>query len=314
MRNRYLYIIWMMALFVMLAACGTTSPEDSVEETSVNVFGTGNPIVIGDVSSLVDETTAFYQPLADYMAENLQDLGITNGVVRVAPNLDIMAQWLANGEVDIYIDSLYPSVFVSETSDSRVILRHWRGFVEEYYSVFFVLADSDIASVDDLQGDVVAYDHEGSTSGFFLPTTYLIERGFNPVEVTDVNTTVNNSDIGYIFADGDINIVNWVIAGRVNVGATNNIVFEELPQEVQSNLRIIAETASVPSQVVSISQSLSDDLATSIVAIMSNMESTEAGQQVLRSIRTTRFDALPIASDVYTNQVLDQLRLARGEQ
>ncbi|MGB7339500.1 MAG: phosphate/phosphite/phosphonate ABC transporter substrate-binding protein [Phototrophicaceae bacterium] len=313
MMNRSVHTLWVIVLVALLAACSSATTDQVIEDEPITVSTGSNPIVIGDVSSLVDETTAFYQPLANYMAENLADQGITNGLVRVAPNLETMAQWLAEGEVDVYIDSLYPSVFVSQASESQLVLRHWRSFVEEYHSVFFVLNDSEITTLDDLQGNIVAFDKVGSTSGWFLPTTYLIENGYNPIEVTDVNTSLSN-EVGYIFADDDVNILNWVITGRVQAGVTNDIVFNDLSDDVQAGLRIIAETETAPSQIVSLREGLTEDLQRAIIAVMSNMESNDEGLAVLQAIETTRFDALPIDSETYTSQVLDKLSLVRGEQ
>jgi len=277
------------------------------EENEINLLSGNNPIVIGDVSTRVDEVTVFWQPLASYLADGLSEQGITHGLVRVAPDLNTMAQWLQSGEVDIYIDSSYPSSIVNLSSNSRPVLRHWRDFVSEYYSVFFTIKGNGITTLADLQGEIIAYDKPFSTSGYFLPTVYLVQNGFEVVEVDEPTSQVNPSAIGYTFANEDINIINWVITGHTNIGVTNNFEYAKIPEETRDRFFIIAQTDPIPNQLVSLSSDMEANLAQSIISLLTDMENSEAGKDVLEIIETERFDDLPAGSEAFSIQMTDML-------
>lgn len=310
--QRYIFLV--CSIFFILAIVSCTSyaeSTDSIEQTPI--ISGNNPIVVGDVSNRIDEVTVFWQPFADYLAAKLANQGITHGVVRVAPDLNTMSDWLRTGEVDIYIDSLYPSIVVSSTSDSEILLRHWRDYVEEYHSVFFTTMESGISSLADLQGRIVAYDRPFSTSGYFLPTIYLIENGFSLVEVSERNSTVRDDNIGYIFANDDINVINWVIAGHVDVGVTNNFEYAYIPEQTRDKLLIIAETESVPSQVVSVRPDIEEGLVTALTTTLIQMDGEEDGLVVLQQIETQRFDNLPNETDEFMSRMDGLLSMVTGE-
>ena len=164
-------------------------------------------IVLGDISSNPAKKITRYQPMADYLAENLQEFGIGRGDVKIAPNLDTMSEWLAGGEVDIYFDSPYPAMIVSANSGSKLLLRRWKGGQSEYYGVFLTMTDSGINTLEDLKGKIIAFDDPYSTSGYFLPLVRLAESGFQTIEIKSDNASVPPDKIGYIFTGDDANII-----------------------------------------------------------------------------------------------------------
>ena len=83
-------------------------------------------IVLGDISDTPSKKIQKYQPLADYLADNLEELGIEIGEVKIAPDMATMIQMLQSGEIDVYFDSLYPATIVSEQSGAEPILRRWK--------------------------------------------------------------------------------------------------------------------------------------------------------------------------------------------
>ena len=294
MGMKNVFRVGILLLLLLLAACGDAPPTEPQTDTSTrnNSIDPNAPtIVIGDVSNNIDATTDYWQPMADYLAANLD--AYERGAVRVAQDLDTMAEWLRNGEVDIYIDSSYPTIYTSDISGAEIVLRHWRGGVDEYHTVIFAMADSGLTSLDDLVGQHVAFDRAASTSGNFLPTIFLRENGYTLAELSGVNADVPEGTIGYIFSGEDVNTIQWVLSGRVDAGAVESIEFDNLPRETRNAITVIAETRSLPRQLVSFTPNMDDEISQAIIAIMTDMESSEAGQAVLEHIDTTRFDELP---------------------
>ena len=120
------------ALLCLSLLCGATcgrEPEGTPPEPPAPAPpASGARLVFGDVDAN-DPARKFewIKPFADHVAARLGELGFAIGDVRIAPDIPTMAAWLAAGEVDVYLDSLYPAMIVCERSGARPILRRWRG-------------------------------------------------------------------------------------------------------------------------------------------------------------------------------------------
>jgi phosphonate transport system substrate-binding protein len=231
--------------------------------------------------------------MADYLAAQLGDFDIRASEVKIAPNLNTMSQWIEAGEVDLYFDSPYPVLVISDETGAEPILRRLKYGVSEYHSVFFTQAESEIESLADLEGQIVAFEESFSTSGFMLPLSFLIEQGKHPVEKSDVEVSVAEDEIGYVFSTADDTTIQWVISGKVPAGVIDNVTFSRLPEETQAELKIIAATEDVPRQMVLVRPGMDGELVTSIRAELLAMDETEAGQAALEIFLTTKFDEFP---------------------
>lgn len=229
--------------------------------------------------------------MADYLASKLSESGTAFGEVKVAPDLETMAQWLKSGEVDIYFDSLYPAMLVSEQSGAKAILRRWKGGVGDYYSVIFALADSGFTSIDDLQGHMIAFDEIQSTSGYVLPLTYLLNADLKVTAKSSASEAIAPDEVGYIFSDDDENTLQWVISGKVNAGAVDIGTFMEVPEETRNQMIILGETDTVARHVVMVRGSMEPEKIEQLKTILIGMDLTPEGKEVLEKFeKTTKFD------------------------
>jgi phosphate/phosphite/phosphonate ABC transporter binding protein len=252
--------------------------------------------VLADVTDEPIKKTERFQPLADYLADRLHDFGIGVGVVKIAPDTSTMAAMMQNAQVDIYFDSPFPAMIVSDQSGAQPILRRWKDGVGEYYSLFFAQAHLGIDKVSDLDGRLVAFEDANSTSGFMLPLAHLVQNGLTPVE-TVPGAMPAADEVGYVFAGDDENIVHWVLDGRVAAGVVDEETFREIPDETRATLGIFSITETVPRQVVLVRPGLDPDLQRAITAILEQMHTTEEGRAVLEIFRSNRFDAFPGGTD-----------------
>ena len=289
---------------VLLGAClsliSCQSQSTSVSETVASPTSQSTKvIVIGDISNNPAKKIARYQPMADYLASRLSEFGIGQGEVKVASDLATMIDWLKSGQVDIYFDSPYPAMIVSDSTGSKPILRRWKGGQAEYYGVFFVMNDSGIKTLADLQGKTIAFDETYSTSGYFLPLVKLIQSGFQPVETTSINANVAADKIGYVFTDDDENTIQWVISGKANAGVVDIETFEEIPAESRKEMTILAKTKTVPRQMVSIRKDLDPQLKEKIKTILLEMDRTAESKQILTKFeKTAKFDDFPAEQSI----------------
>ena len=187
---------------LLLAACQTNQNfEPVVVPASLSTPFPGQAITLGDVEPEEPaKKLKRFQPLADYLADNLREYGIEEGNVVLARDIEEMAGFLRDGTVDVYFDSLFPSLAASDLSGSRVIARRWKQEDPTYWSTFITLRDNGITSAEDLLGKLVAFEEPFSTSGFVLPAGTLIQRGFTLRQVSGPDAPVASDEIGYFFS------------------------------------------------------------------------------------------------------------------
>ena len=277
------------AFFLLTGCTGNSIPTATPIPTTPQ-----RAIVLGDISDDPAEVIEGSQPLADYLAAGLSDYGITIGEVKVAKSTDEMIEMLASGEVDRYFDSVYPATLVSDASGGQVILRRWRYGVEEYQSVIFATKESGITSITDLQGHMLAFDNQFSTSGFVLPAVYLQGQGINLVGKTTFDAQVDADEAGFVFSFDDQNTLQWIQRGFVEAGATDDYSYENLfPDDVRETLIELARTDYVPRQVVVVSPRMSATMLEEVSQILLTAHESEGGRAALEPFQTTRFDRFP---------------------
>ena len=123
------------AMVLVMAGCqgeGTEALESA--DTAVNASSPRLTITLGDIDANEPvKKIKRFQPLANYLAEHLEDFGIKGGNVVIARDIEEMAKFLKDGTVDVYFDSPYPTLATQERSGSKVILRRWKTGVATYW-------------------------------------------------------------------------------------------------------------------------------------------------------------------------------------
>lgn len=298
-------------LSLVLTSCaggGTSVPEETAEPEPA----ASRAIVLGDISDDPAEVIEGAQPLADYLASQLGEFGITEGKVRVVSSTDEMAKLLASGEVDLYFDSAYPATLISDQTGARIILRRWRFGVEEYQSVIFASAASGITSLDQLPGHIVAMDAPYSTSGFLLPSVLLIENGFTLGGKRRYDEPVAPGEIGFAFSYDDENTLQWVLNGFAAAGVTDDFHFDvAFPEEARSQLVELARTESTPRQVALVRPGLDEDLVRAIAHALITMHEAEAGAAALKPFQTSKFDEFPEGIESATARMREMMELVK---
>ncbi len=303
------YLVLMLALLV---GCNSEPERPSTADTQT--IEQGRILVLGDISDEAAETILGTQPTANYIAARLGEFGITGATVKIAPDLETMTQWMADGVVDIYFDSPYPALVISQKTGAVPILRRLKYGVAEYHSLFFTRADSGVTSMADLQGKLLALEEPFSTSGFMLPYTYLIEQGFTPVEKASLESVVMPDEVGYVFSTADNTTIQWVVSGRAPVGVVDNISYELfIPAETRAELTVLAETEDVPRQMVLLRAGMDEAIQEAIKQILLEMDETPEGEAVLETFLTTEFTEFPESAETALNRMRVLYELAQGQ-
>lgn len=280
----------LLGLVSSLYGCGLRSTFLAPSSTEPGA----DAIVLTDVDfdpeSLLPET----QPVADYLASKLKRVGISEGKVQIAPDVNTVSEWMGSGDVNLYFDSVYPAMKVIKSSGAQPILRRWKEGVYEYNTYFVVRKDSNITSLEDLQGHVVAMQDPNSSSGFMFPMVAILEAGINPVERAEANHSVKGNEIGYVFSGGDENTMIWLLEGKVAAGAIDNETWEELSDEERAQLTIMLETEKFPRHVVVAGPNLNEDQIKMLKKTMIDMDESRQGREALEEFsETAQFDEFP---------------------
>jgi len=282
-----------IALLIALAGCGSQSTPTSIPEPTA-APETSQAIVLAEVGDEPSETIEAFQPMADYLAAQLQEQGISVGEVKVAPDLETMAEWIETGEVDIFFDSPYPALIVSDETGAQPILRRWKDGVSEYSTIFFARADSEVESLESMPGHTIAFEESFSTSGYMLPLAHMIEVGLQPVEIAEPGDEVGDDEVGFVFSGDDENTIQWVVSNRVSVGVVDSNTYSHIPEETREQLRIVAETEALPRHLVVVRPGMEPELVDAIIAVLTAMDESEDGLAVLESFEeTAQFDEFP---------------------
>jgi phosphonate transport system substrate-binding protein len=235
------------------------------------------------------------QEFVDYVAKKLAPLGFMGGRVLVLEKVGQLAQAVREGKVDFFHDSVAATVVVSSLSGSIPILRQWKYNEAEYYSVILVKKDSGIDDLSGLKGKVIAFDEPHSTSAHILPRMVLLEKKLKIVRVVEPRQ-VEMDAVGYIHSSDD-NAPNLLITGKVDAAATSHREFENLRPEIQSGIKIIARSMSVPRQLISVRKDLDPKVAIALKELLLSMDKNREGQGVLnRQQGTTNIDVIPSES------------------
>ena len=281
---------------LLLAGCQTNQNlEPEVVPASLLTGSSGHAITLGDVEP--EEPTKKlkrFQPLADYLADNLQEYGVEVGIVVLARDIEEMAGFLKDGTVDVYFDSVYPSLAASNLSGSRVIVRRWKQGDPTYWSTFITLKENGLTSPEDLLGKVVAFEAPFSTSGFVLPAGTLIQRGFTLRQVDGPDAPVASDEIGYFFSGDEENTVELLLRGRVAAGGVSNQDYEGLPAELKEQIGSFDRTIAVPRQLVTVRPGLEPEIVARIQQLLIGLEEFPQGLELLAALKkTAKFDLLP---------------------
>lgn len=238
-------------------------------------------IQIGTVGSNAEKLTKRFLPTANYLAEKLSnDDDIFEGKVIITQNVEEMQKLLRNQEIDLYFESPLTAYSTSQISDSEIFLLRWKENISSYHSVFYVQKDSTISSLDDLIDKTIVFQGPESTSGYLLPVYHLMTNGFS----IDGTTSKN---IDFVFSGDDENSLIWVLDNKVDVGVSSNQDISELPEDIQSQLKIIDTTIDLPRQLVSHRSEMNLDTVENIKNILLDMHTNPEGKKILEKFKHT---------------------------
>lgn len=255
----------------------------------------GKVIVFGRVHDDPVRSIKDRQEFVDYMAKKLAPLGIAGGKIVVVEKMHLLAQALREGKVDLFHDSVVPTMVLSKWAGSVPILRQWKYGESDYEGLIVVKKNSGINTLADLKGKVIAFEEPHSTSASILPRMLLEEKKLKLVQIKSPGTAKPDA-VGYVYGT-DGSAANLLIAGRVDAATTLYREIERLKPEVRETLKIIGKTITVPRQLIAVRKDLDTKIVKELKEVLTNMDKDPEGQGVLkRQQNTTKIDEIPPGS------------------
>lgn len=256
-------------------------------------------LVLGRISDDPREHYEQLKPLLDYVVPRMANVGIREGRILMARDVQQMNSYLRRGRVDWVTETPGTGMLLEQGSGARPILITERDGVSKYTSVFFARRDSGIKSLKDLRGRSVAFQNPYSTSAYYVPAAEMLDRDLPLQILLSPMDRPDSSGVGYLFARTELNISTWVHKRLVDVGVMSNLDWQN-PQRVpvgfRSDLMIVHETPPYPRAIEMVRGDLDPKVEARLREVLIEASrDPDAREALLRFFKTTRF--LPLDKD-----------------
>ena len=281
--------IWLAFVALLIFGCGTK--ESRLEKANRKLGSKQNPIKMFFVPSLeAGKVVSSGEAIANYL-ENETKLHFK---VAVPTSYAAVIEALGTYQADVTWLPTYAYILAKQKYDAQVRLMTVRNGLTKYRGQFVARSDSNIDSLQDIEGKVIAYTDAASTSGYIYPSAILKQRGITPKD--------------YFFAGGHPQAILAVYSGRADVGCSywsppdakgkpmdaREKLLETYP-DVFEKVKIVDYTDWIPNDTVTFRKDLPPELEGIIVQTLYRYAQSEEGKKVLKALYD--IDGLEYASD-----------------
>lgn len=290
----------------LLALCVVQTASAQLQEPPPRL------VVMAAVSDNPQQHIAAMRPLADYMASKLAPLGVHNVDILIAENHAQMIRFLLDGRVDWVTETAYSASVLEQQAGAEIILRKWKQGAPDYQSILFVRKDSGIESPSQLTGRSIAFQHPGSTTGYFVPLSMLRREGLNLRALRSVREPPLAGFVNYVFSGAEYNSALWVDKGLVSAGVLSSLDWREdavVPDSIKQDLAVIYTSPPLPRAVELLRGDLDSRLKAGIrQALLAAHDDPDAHDALLAYHQTLRFDELDEQSLLALREIRNNLR------
>lgn len=231
-------ILSVLLLLVGASACQVSQPSSKPLQEADREPIRAKSLTFGATAYYGESPETVLKPLLKYLE---QELGIPV-TLRVGEAYDELPALLQSGEIDIV--QLAPLAYVQlrrKMPGMQPIAIPIIGGSPSYLGHIYVRSDSQLRTLDDLQGHSIAYVSPDSSSGFLFPRELLRQRGYDPDTFFSSASFVKNHP----------EVEDAVLSGDVDVGAAFDATSDWTSQtERPRGLRVVAKTERIPNDFI----------------------------------------------------------------
>ncbi len=265
-------------------------------------------LVLGRIS---DDPKAHYEqlkPLLDYVIPRMAGVGITEGRILMARDMQQMTSYLRRGRVDWVTETSANAMRLQERAEAHPLLLTERNGVSHYHSIIFVRSDSGIGTLEDLRGHSIAFQNISSTSAYVAPVIEFLQHDMSLQILLSPLDRPDDKSVGYVFARSESNIATWVHKRLVDAGSVSNLDWNDprrIPASYRKDFRIIDESPEYPRALEMVRGDMDDKVQARLREVLLEAgNDPDAREALLEFFSTTRF--LPV--DDATEASLRSLR------
>lgn len=268
-----------VAVSVVLGGCGKAKGPAQTSSKGESTLGTAeNPIKMAMVPSLdTKKLIASGEELAKLLNK---ETGL-HFEVSVPVSYAAVVAAMGAGSVDVGWLSPLPYVIAHDQYGVDVVLRTVRDKSDKYWSFIIARTDSGIKDLAGLKGKKFAYGDPVSTSGCLYAKDLIRSRGDDPAKYFS----------NVIYAGAHDKVVMAVYNKQVDAGAiyggvvsdARQKVIETMPDVLQKTT-VIAKSADIPNDTVSVRKGLPKDLVKKITDGLVAVAKSDAGREAVMKL------------------------------
>ena len=299
---------WLPGLLVALALACPAMPAIAKDP---------HVLVLGRVS---DDPKAHYEqlkPLLDYVVPRMAGVGITEGRILMARDLQQMTSYMRRGRVDWVTETSANAMRLQQRSGAEALLLTERDGVSRYRTLTFARRDSGIASLGGMRGHTIAFQNPSSTSAYVVPAMGLLREGL-PLQL--LLSPMDNPDpasVGYLFARSELNIATWVHKGLADAGTMSNLDWDNpqrMPPSYRADFVVIDRSEAFPRAVEMVRGDLDQRIRERLREVLLEAgNDPDAREALLRFFRTTGFHPIDAATAASLRSLADGVSRVRAE-
>ena len=194
-------------------------------------------------------------------------------------NYSAVVEALRANNADVAYFSGLPYLMAHKMAGAELLVVEERDGNPFYYSQWYVLDDSDIHELSDLEGRSIAFTSPTSTSGYLFPLAEVIDQG-----LLEQGASADRFFGNIVFAGGYQQALLSLVNGRVEAAAASDYALQQyLSDEERDRIRVISQQGPVPTHGLAVRGGLPEELKDEIRQALLELNDDEH-IELLRSV------------------------------
>lgn len=274
------YRYFLIYLFFIVSACSLNSEKKTYEPEYSSDLSSKSQVkkdILFGVHPLHNPQRLFeiFNPLMSYLETQLPEYHF---ILEASKDYASFEQKLSEKKFDIALPNPYQTIKIIELGYSVFAKMNDD---ENFRGILLAKKDSSIKTVADLKGKKISFPAKTALAGSMMPQYFLHQQGINlhkDISIKYVGS--QESSVLSVFH-------NESAAGATWPGAWN--IFKAERPDVEKELFILFETASLPSNSLVYRNDLQLQDVNKIKEALLNLEKTEQGKAILKTLKLTKF-------------------------